>query len=348
MKIEVFDFGTLQEKEIMLFVLENSRGIRVSLTNYGGIVTSIVMPDRKGRPANIVCGFENFEDYRSCAYLERCPYFGALIGRVANRIAQGRFTLEGREYFLSRNAGDHSLHGGTVGFDKRVWAFELFDEAARVGVELSYLSPHMEEGYPGNLGVTCRYSLDEENRLELSYTASTDRATLVNLTNHSYFNLSGKDEPIGGHGLKLRARYYTESSDLIPTGRILPVEGTLYDFQSSRTLRKGVENLPQGYDLHYVLEEPGNLAVPAAVLEHAPSGRRVELYTSQPGLQLYTGHAIPEITLSGKGCFGPYSGVALEPQYYPDGIHHETFPSTVLLPGEIYREATVYAFTTFS
>jgi len=343
MNVTASTFGTLNDgTEAKLFVLSNEN-IKIKITNYGAIITAIEMPNKNGSIDNIVCGFDSLETYLSEAYLGSYPYFGAIIGRFGNRIANGDLEIEGRKYKLAINNGPNHLHGGKIGFDRRLFDAEIIEEENRIGVKLSYLSPDAEENYPGNLKVTCFYTLNEENELGIQYYAETDKTTVVNLTNHTYFNLTGFKENILNHELELSATTMTELVDQIPTGKIKPVVGTDYDFNTPRKL--GAAGLQQGYDDNYVFGEDGELEN-IGYLAEEKSGRKVEVYTTQPGMQLYTGYWIPELMIDGKKKFGRFSGVALETQHFPDSVHHPKFPSTLLNPGELYDEKTVYKFIT--
>jgi len=345
MKITESIFGKTNEgAEVELFTLSNNNQVTVKITNYGAIITSIETPDKNGVITNIACGFEKFESYQSPEYLGSYPYFGCVCGRVCNRIANGKFTLDGKNYTLAVNNGPNALHGGLVGFDKKIWSAELIETNEKVGVKLSYLSPDMEEGYPGNAAITCTYSLNNNNELAIEYTAETDKKTIVNLTNHTYFNLTGGKKQILDHELELTAKSYTGGIDLIPTGEILPVEGTPLNFLNKKKLNKDIAALETGYDDNFVLDnDEGNL-VYAGQLSEQTSGRTVDVYTTQPGIQLYTGYWIPELTIDGQKKFGSYSGVALETQHYPDSINKPPFPSVMLAPGQKLYERTIYKF----
>ena len=342
MQITKKTFGRLNGTQVDLFTLVNDNRIIVQVTNYGAIITSIETPDKNGKCENIVCGFDRFEDYISEQYLGSYPYFGSIIGRVANRIANGKFTLEGKEYTLAVNNGPNALHGGLTGFDKKIWGAETIEADDKVGVRLSYTSPDMEEGYPGTLEVVCTYTLTNQNELKIDYEAVTDQTTILNLTNHTYFNLTAGRENIMNHELELTAEAITEVVNMIPTGRIVPVEGTAFDFRSKKKLGRDIAGLKHGYDNNYVLDNNEGKLVYTGILSEATTGRSVEVYTTQPGMQLYTGYWNPELIVDGKKKFGSYSGVALETQHYPDSINHKNFPSPILRPGEIYKETTIY------
>jgi aldose 1-epimerase len=310
------------------------------------------VPDRDGVPANVALGLATLDDYVA----RNAPYLGALIGRYANRIAGGAFTLDGRAYRLPVNNPPNSLHGGTQGFDKRVWAASETGGGEAAGVELAFTSPDGEMGYPGTLQVRARYTLTADNALRIDYQATTDAPTVVNLTNHSYLNLAGEAAgSIEGHRLVLHAGRYTPTDATnIPTGELAPVAGTPFDFSSPHAIGERIADDDEqlrfglGYDHNYVLDRPpgaeGTL-VPAARVEDPGSGRVLEVATTEPGLQLYSGNQL-DGTLTGVGgaAYGPRAGLALETQHFPDSPNQPGFPSTVLRPGEVYRSATVYRF----
>ncbi len=347
MKITKSLFGKTNEgHEVELFTLTNDNRVTVKITNYGAIVTCIETPDNNGKLANIACGFEKLENYLSSEYLGSYPYFGCVCGRCCNRIGKGKFSLEGKNYSLATNNGANHLHGGLIGFDRRLWASETVDENDKVGVKLSLLSPDMEEGYPGNLKVSCTYTLNNSNELSMEYAAETDQTTIVNLTNHTYFNLTGGNETILNHDLELTAKTYTGSFDMIPTGEIVPVVGTPFNFLAKKKLGQDIAGLADGYDLNYVLDNAEGKLVYAGCLSEETSGRTVEVYTTQPGIQLYTGYWIPELTVDGQKRFGSYSGVALETQHYPDSVNKPHFPPVTLTPGQKFYEKSVYTFGT--
>jgi len=347
MKITKSLFGKTNEGiEVDLFTLSNDNQVTVKITNYGAIITSIETPDKNGAIANIACGFEKLETYLSAEYLGSYPYFGCICGRCCNRIAEGKFTLEGKNYSLAVNNGPNHLHGGLVGYDRRLFTAEIIEESENVGVKLSYLSPDMEEGYPGNLKVTCTYTLNNKNELVIEYGAETDQTTIVNLTNHTYFNLTGGKERILNHELELPAKTFTLNVDSIPTGEILPVTGTPNDFLTRKKISKDIATLETGYDLNFVLDNEDGKLVYAGSLSEETSGRKVEVFTTQPGIQLYTGYWIPELTIDGQKKFGSYSGLALETQHYPDAINKPHFKPVTLAPEQKFYEKTVYQFGT--
>lgn len=347
MKITKSIFGkTNQGIEAELFTLTNDNKVSIKITNYGAIITSIVTPDKNGELANIACGFGKLEDYLSAKYLGSYPYFGCICGRCCNRIGEGKFNLEGKKYSLAVNNGPNHLHGGIVGFDRRLWSAKMIEESKKVGVRLSYLSPDLEEGYPGNASITCTYTLNNANELAIEYTAETDQTTIINLTNHTYFNLTGGKDQILNHELELPSKTYTELVGSIPTGKIVPVKGTPFDFLTKKKLGQDIAGLADGYDLNFVLDNEEGKLVLAGNLSEETSGRMVEVHTTQPGIQLYTGYWIPELTVDGQKKFGRYSGVALETQHYPDSINKPQFPPVTLAPGQKFHEKTVYKFGT--
>jgi aldose 1-epimerase len=337
-------FGTGPDgEEVCLYTLRNNQGVEVSITNYGGAITTIKAPDRNGVFGDVVLGYDTLEEY-----VKNPRYLGALIGRHANRIGGGKFSLNGVEYQLARNNGANHLHGGVKGFDKRVWNAS---ETAS-GLRLEYFSADAEENYPGNLTVAVDYSLSEENELRLYYHATTDKDTIVNLTNHSYFNLAGTGD-ILGHELTIHADSFTPvSNELIPIGEIWPVENTPMDFRTSPAIGTRIKEpfeqlmFTGGYDHNFALRRwDGSLRL-VARLRDPVSGRIVEVLTTQPGLQFYSGNFL-DGSLKGKGgvAYQKYAGLCLESQHFPDTPNHANFPTTVLRVGEIYNEVTVYKFT---
>jgi len=346
MELKTSSFGKLKNgKEAQLFTLSND-SIKINITNYGCIISSIEMPDNKGNVTNVVCGFEKLETYISNEYLGSYPYFGAIIGRFGNRIVNGNLEIDGTVYNMAINNGSNHLHGGLTGFDKKLWDFETINEVHKVGVKLTYLSVDGEENYPGNLKTTCIYTLDSKSNFCIEYLAETDKTTVVNLTNHTYFNLTGGKENILNHELELTATKMTEMVEQIPTGKIIPVAETPFDFTKSKTFNRDMKNLPTGYDDNFVLDNHKGELKYIGCLKEKTSGCKVEIHTTQPGMQVYTGYWNPDLTINGKKKFGSYSGIALETQHYPDSVNQKQFPTTLLKPGKVYNEKTVYKFIT--
>ncbi|WP_299823737.1 aldose epimerase family protein [uncultured Pontibacter sp.] len=342
MSIQKEPFGTAPTGEkVWLYTLKNAKGMQVQLTNYGAIVTSIITPDKYGKYGDVALGFKDVS-----GYIPNEPHIGGIIGRFANRIANGKFTLAGNEYTLAKNDAPNHLHGGNIGFDRVVWQAEALPK--QNAVRLTYKSQHLEEGYPGNLAVAVTYYLTEGNALKINYEATTDMATPVNLTNHSYFNLSAGQEPdILKHIVQLNADTYTATDSLlIPTGEFIPVKGTPYDFTTPHPVGARINNLQgYGYDLNYVINNGGNNLTHAATVYEASTGRVLEVHTTQPGIQLYTGYHLKG-DLTGKSGikYKRYAGLCLEAQHFPDSPNQPNFPSTILQPGERYQETTIYTF----
>jgi aldose 1-epimerase len=346
-------WGAVDGQPVDLYTLTNSHDMTVTITNYGGIIQSIWVPDRRGREKNVALGFDNLDDYVTSS-----PYFGCITGRYANRIAEGRFSLDGEEYQLATNDGPNHLHGGNVGFDKRVWDATPIEGDDSVGLELTYTSPDGEENYPGTLETTVTYTLTNDNEIEVDYHATTDAPTIVNLTNHTYFNLAGEGSgTIEDQRLYLNADHYTPVDEtLIPTGEIAPVEDTPFDFTRSTAIgeriRDGHEQIVigRGYDHNFVLnrEDPeDDSMILAAKVTDPRSGRVLEISTTEPGIQFYSGNFL-DGTLVGTGgnVYRQGDAFALETQHFPDSPNQPNFPSTVLRPGEVYETSTVYAFST--
>jgi aldose 1-epimerase len=334
-------FGTADGQAVSLYTLTNERGFEVAITNYGGAVVSLKAPDRDGTFADVVLGFDTLEEY-----VRNPRYFGPLIGRHANRIALGKFSLDGCEFQLKQNNGVNHLHGGAKGFDKRVWkaADERTDSAA--SLHLEYFSPHGEEGYPGNLTARVVYTLSDDGELEIDYEATTDRETIVNLTNHSYFNLAGRGD-ILGHELTLQADAFTPvSKELIPTGEIKSVADSPMDFRSGKAIGTDLASAG-GYDHNFVLNNHDGTLELAARLYEPGSGRVLKIFTTEPGMQFYSGNFL-DGSFTGKGgvVYHKYTGLCLEPQHFPDAPNHPNFPNTVLRPGEVYKHLSVYRFST--
>jgi aldose 1-epimerase len=339
-------FGQMPNGDVVERFTLNHGGITVRVITLGGIITEIHTPDRAGQRDDIVLGFDSLD-----GYLKGHPYFGCITGRYCNRIAQGRFVLEGIEYQLAKNNGPHHLHGGNVGFDKVLWRAKELKRDNGVGIELTRRSPDGEEGYPGNLDVAVRYVVTPEGELVIEYEATTDKATPVNLTNHTYFNLGGiRGGSVLDHELMLNAASITPTDEtLIPTGKIQPVKGTPFDFTEFKPIGKDIDKVggnPSGYDVNYVINRQDGPGLPlAAKVRHPKTGRTLEIYTTEPGVQLYTGNFL-DGTITGKGgvAYQKHFGFCLETQHFPDSPNHPDFPTTILKPGQTFQSKTVYRF----
>jgi aldose 1-epimerase len=337
-------FGLMTDStQVNLYTLVNRSGITMKVTNYGGIITSLMVPDKNGNPADIVLGYDSLS-----GYLKATPYFGALIGRYGNRLAKGKFTLDGTEYILAQNDGPNHLHGGVIGYDKVVWEAEDFKTDSAVGLKLHYLSKDGEEGYPGNLDITVTYTLSDNNTLTFDYTATTDKATPVNLTQHSYFNLAGSGD-VKSHELMIAAsKYNVVDSTLIPTGELRDVKGSPFDFTTVKPIGKDLVaagGKPIGYDHNFILDTKSINDLAVRVVEPT-SGRIMEVYTDQPGVQFYSGNFLDgTITAKGGNVINQYNGFCLETQHFPDSPNQPEFPSTILKPGEKYHTTTIYKFS---
>lgn len=337
-------FGKTEDgKSVDLYTLTNANGLKAEIITYGGIVTSLQVPDRNGKFADIVLGCDSVDDYA-----KKSPYFGALIGRFGNRIAKGKFTLDGVEYTLATNDGPNHLHGGVKGFDKVVWSAKPEKTEEGPALKLTYNSRDGEEGYPGNLSCTVVYTLTDKNELKITYEASTDKATVVNLTHHSYFNLAGFNSgDVLGHEMQIFADRFTPvDKTLIPTGEIKAVKGTPWDFTKPMTIGSRIKQVEGGYDHNYVLNSSNGSLAPAASVYEPKTGRVLEVFTTEPGLQFYSGNFL-DGTLKGKDAvYNKHAGFCLEAQHFPDAPNKSNFAPVVLTPGEKYTQLTIYKFLT--
>ncbi len=336
-------FGALPDgTPVEVYTLANRKGIEARIMTYGATLVSLRLPDRNGRLEDVLLGFDGL-----AGYLGTHPYFGVVVGRYANRIARGKFTLGGVTYTLAQNNNGNSLHGGLRGFDKVVWNAQPVPGPGAVGVKLTYRSKDMEEGYPGNLAVTVVYTLTDADELKIAYEAVTDKATPVNLTNHAYWNLAGQGRgDILGHVLELSADSYTavdSAANLIPTGEIKDVRGTPLDFTAPHAIGERIAQVEGGYDHNFVLRSGGGALALAARVVEPSSGRVMEIFTDQPGIQLYTGNFL-DGAVKGKGgvAYRKHFGFCLETQHFPDSPNHPNFPSTILEPGKTYATVTVH------
>lgn len=332
-------FGNVDGKEVFLYTLTNSKGNQVKITNYGGTMTSWTMPDKNGKKSSIVVGFDSV-----APYLKQASYFGALIGRYGNRIGKGKFKLDNVEYTLATNNGKNHLHGGNKGYDKVVWDASVVNDSTPT-LLLSYVSKDGEEGYPGTLTIQVRYTLTNDDELEIEYNAETDKTTIVNLTQHNYYNLSGDvTNSIRDHKLMIAADGYTPVDDgLIPTGQIAPVKGTPFDFTTAEKIGARIDQVKGGYDHNWVLNRKDNSLQLVAVLSDSISGRKMEVYTMEPGLQFYSGNFLDGSSKAADGKpINLHTALCLETQHFPDSPNKPSFPSTVLKPGEKYHTVTKY------
>jgi aldose 1-epimerase len=343
-------FGTMPTGEsVDIYTMTNPQGMEVRAITYGGIITVLRVPDRDGRFDDVALGFDNLE-----GYLKNPPFFGAIIGRYGNRIGRGRFTLDGKTYALATNNGPNHLHGGVKGFDKVVWQAESFKKDDVVGVIFTHTSPDGDQGYPGNLSLRVTYTLTPRNELEVDYEATTDQATPVNLTQHTYFNLAGDgSRDVLDHMLTLHASRYTPvDATLIPSGGLATVEGTPFDFRMPAAIGARIAandaqiRYGNGYDHNFVIDRTGDGLVPAAHVMEPMTGRILEVSTTEPGMQFYTGNFL-DGTLKGKQgrIYKQRMGFCLETQHFPDSPNKPSFPSTILRPGETYRSKTVFTFS---
>ncbi len=336
-------FGNTDGKAITEYTLTNANGMQLSIINYGGTITKLTTPDKNGKFGDVVLGYDSLS-----GYLQRGnPYFGALIGRYGNRIGKATFTLDGQTYNMDKNDGSNSLHGGNKGYDKVVWTAEKQGDNS---LKLTYHSKDGEGGYPGNLDVTVVYTLQADNAVKIDYTATTDKATPVNLTNHAYYNLSaGTDSTILNNEIQINADKYTPvDAGLIPTGELADVKGTPFDFTSSKPIGRDIAQVKGGYDHNWVLNKKGTTLEKIVTLYHPTSGRVMEVYTTEPGVQFYTGNFLNGRLAHTKGSakYVKNAALCLETQHFPDSPNHPNFPSTILKPGETYKSTTVYKFST--
>ena len=344
-------YGSIGTDSVFQYTLANKNGMTVKILNYGGTVTDIITPDKNGKMGDVILGYDSLSGYRQTGN----PYFGCLVGRYANRIANAKFTLDarpddpvgpGKEYTLAVNNGPNSLHGGLKGFDKVIWAVKSFTDSS---LSLSYLGKDGEEGYPGNLTADVTYSLSGDNAFKIEYSATADKPTPVNLTNHCYFNLSaGADSTILDHELMLKADKYTPVNEtLIPTGKIDEVKGTAMDFTTVKKIGKEITQVSGGYDHNWVLNRSGSDIEMIGSVYHAASGRYMEVFTTQPGIQFYSGNFLDgtlKNTIGGTK-YVKHAGLCLETQHFPDSPNQPSFPNTILKPGETYHHTTVYKFS---
>ncbi len=344
MNIEKRHFGTIEDQKVDLFTMKNDNGMSVQITNFGGIITSLKVPDRNGEIGDVVLGFDNLEDY-----LGEHPYFGAIVGRYANRISEGNFDLGGEKIQVSQNENPNHLHGGFEGFDKKIWNVEAAEaNESEAFLKLKYLSRDGEEGFPGNLNCEVIFSLRRANELSIKYRCTTDKTTVVNLTHHDYFNLkNGGATDVLGHELTIFAEAHTPSDDsFLPTGEVKFLNGQSFDFQKPKRVGDALKNanLPFGFNHNFVLRQAEKRLKHAANLYDPESGRLLKIFTTQPGIQLYTAGYLEKMRGKGGVAYQAFHGLCLEGQHFPDSPNHSNFPSTVLRPGEIYEEEYLMKF----
>ncbi len=349
-KVEKRDFGkTADGKPVDLYTLTNSRGAEAAIITYGGTVVSLKVPDKSGKLGDVVLGYDSIADYE-----KHTAYFGSLIGRYGNRIANARFSIGRKEFTLAANNGSNNLHGGPMGFHRVIWAARPFTDKAGANLELTYRSSDGEEGFPGNLYVKVVYTLTDSNELKIVYSATTDKDTVVNLTHHSYFNLAGAGDPtIMGHQLTLNADRFTPTDEgSIPTGELRSVKGTPFDFTTAHTIGERIEldeqqlKFGKGYDHNWVLNKKGKELSHAALLFDPSSGRVMDVFTTEPGIQFYSGNFLDGAIKGKSGQNYPFrSGLCLEAQHFPDSPNRPAFPSTTLKPGQKYSQTTIYKFS---
>lgn len=339
-------FGKTDDgREVTLYELLNDNGLRATVMDYGAILVNLEVPDRNGKLADINLGFDELEPY-----IKRSPLFGAVVGRYANRIENAKFTIDGVEYNITKNAGKNHIHGGNKKrFDKVMWKGERFQTDEGTGVRLTYLSNDGDEGFPGNLNCTVNYTLTNKNELKINYQATTDKPTVVNMTNHSYFNLAGAgNSDVLNHEMMINADFYTPGDEaLIPTGEILSVKGKPIDFTEPKTIGSRIEQLKatRGYDHNYVLKNGDSSMVLAARVYEPNSGRIMEVYTTQPGMQFYTANGMRNVKGKGGKVYQNHYGFCLETQHFPDSPNKPHFPTTILRPGEKYDTTTIFKFS---
>lgn len=344
--VSTSNFGkTSDGEQVECFKLKNKNGMVAELINYGATLTHLLVPFGPDSITNIVLGFDNIEQYQ-----KESPYFGSTVGRVANRIARGEFELDSRSYKLAANNGPNTLHGGLKGFDKRIWTAEPFENGSERGVLFKYTSFDTEEGFPGKMSVAVKYTLDDDDRLQLDYEATTDKPTPINLTNHSYFNLAG-----AGHGdillheLTLHAdTYLPVDQNLIPQGHVEKVGDTPMDFRTATAIGAQIDEVEGGYDHNYIIQQKASFPdsdfrpVLAAEVREPKSGLKLMMYTTEPGVQFYSGNFLDGTIVGNGGAYNKHSGFCLEAQHFPDSVHHPEFPNTILRPGQVYKQKTIY------
>ncbi len=344
MKIEQTKVGTVGDKDAFLFTLANDKGMTVKITNIGATITSITTPDKNGNIGEVVMGFDDPMKYIDPEYLSHGFFFGATVGRFANRIAEGKFTIDNKTYQLEINNGPNHLHGGSGSFNTKLWDASVIDGENRVGVSMQYVSPNMENGYPGTLTVTVFFCLNQDNELQINYKATTDRKTILNLTNHSYFNLAGKGNILDTEVCMHAAKYTPKDEFNIPTGEVASVKDTMLDFILPHKIGDRIYHSDDGYDHNLVIDGLGGIPRDAAEAYDPRSGRTLSFRTSEPGFQFYTAYYLGGEYSRGDLKFDRFGAFCFEAQHYPDSPNKPEFPSPILKPGETYTQTTVYKF----
>ena len=347
MNISKAPFGSVAGVEVDLYTLENDNGMAVKITNYGGIVTSLVVPDKNGQTADIVCGFDTLDGYFSDDYKNNSPYFGCIVGRYAARVKDGRFTVDGTEYQVATNDGPNHLHGGIKGFDKRIWNGEAIEDDASVGVKLSLTSADGDESYPGNLSVTVTYRLNNENELSIEYQAQTDKATPLSLTNHTYYNLNGFQDKILDHRAMIASdKFLVPDETNVPVGDEQAVAGTVWDYNKAKPIGDAFAEEPKGFEHYYVFSKPLKSLEKVAEFSDETSGRMLEVSSSEPGMLFYTAfYTSDDLKRESGPQFGQFKAFCCETSKYPNGPNIERAPDSILLPDETYQSKTVLKFS---
>ncbi len=343
MKLSISDFGRLPDgREAKLFSFTTQKGMVIRITNYGGIITSILMPDKNNNIDEITAGFPNLDQY-----VKGHPHFGVIAGRFANRIGGASFTIGNDNYELPANNGPNQLHGGENGFHTKLWDYRIQEKASEISLSLGYTSPDLEEGFPGNVNVVVTYTISDSNEMSITYEAETDKPTHINLTNHAYYNLNGFKTTVHDHDLKVDADTYVDiDSESIPTGKLNLCAGTSFDLSESKNLQAPIDNIPGGLDHCYALKNPHNFIEPVAELFHKPTGRRITVFTNQPGIQIYTGNSLDSSYTGHNGTvYHKHMAICLETQHFPDSPNQPDFPSTLVKPGEKYQYEARFVFS---
>ncbi|WP_017446373.1 aldose epimerase family protein [Gayadomonas joobiniege] len=347
MSIKRTQFGQYQGQQVYQYHLQNSHGMQLKISNYGATLTSLKVPDKDGKIAEITAGFDQFDSYFSDEYNKNNPYFGGVVGRYASFLRDGRYQQGGHTYQLSKNAGEHHLHGGTKGLDKRMWQLKRFYQSQDAAVlQLVIQSPSGQEGYPGNLAVVVEYQLTEQNEIRIRYLATTDKTTPLSLTHHAYFNLNGFENTVLDHKVQIDSNAYLKpGADNILDGTLAKVSGTAADFGQAKYLKDAFKTLKSGFEHYYVFDNPEAKLKKVATISHAISGRSMQVYTTEPGALLYTGRYTSDKLAREDGTqYGQYKAICFETSKYPNGPNIKNSPRTFLQPGEIYDETTVFAF----